>query len=132
MKIITTKVHGVLDYLVGALLIASPWLFDFARGGAETWVPVILGASAILYSLLTDYELGVSKTISMKTHLGLDAISGVFLAISPWLFGFNDYVYMPHLILGILELGAVWMTDPVSKTRSDAHHEFGERHRHAH
>jgi len=132
MKIISTKVHGVLDYLVGALLIASPWLFDFARGGAETWVPVILGASAILYSLLTDYELGVSKKITMKTHLGLDAMSGVFLAISPWLFGFNEFVYLPHLILGILELGAVWMTDPNPARRTDIHHQFDERHRHAH
>ncbi|HYG01452.1 MAG TPA: SPW repeat protein [Chryseosolibacter sp.] len=132
MKIISTRVHGVLDYLVGALLIASPWLFDFARGGAETWVPVVLGAGTIIYSLLTDYELGVSKTISMKTHLGLDAMSGVFLAISPWLFGFNEYLYLPHLILGILELGAVWMTNPVPAIRAEHGHEFRERHRHAH
>ena len=132
MKIISTRVHGVLDYLVGALLIASPWLFDFARGGAETWVPVVLGAGTIIYSLLTDYELGVSKTFSMKTHLGLDAMSGVFLAISPWLFGFNEYVYLPHLILGILELIAVWMTNPVPAIRTEHGHEFSERHRHAH
>lgn len=116
MKIISTRVHGVLDYLVGALLIASPWLFDFARGGAETWVPVILGASAVLYSLLTDYELGVAKKISIKTHLSLDAMSGVLLAISPWLFGFNEFVYLPHLILGILELAVVGMTNPSPAT----------------
>src|SRR5687767_11150337 len=98
MKIISTRVHGVLDYLMGALLIAAPWLFDFARNGAETWVPVILGAGAILYSLMTDYEYSVSRSISMKTHLNLDLFSGIFLAASPWIFGFNDYVYMPHLV----------------------------------
>jgi hypothetical protein len=76
MRFIPTKVHGYLDYIVGALLIAAPWLFDFARGGAETWVPVILGAGAIVYSLLTDYELGVTKGISMGTHLTLDMLSG--------------------------------------------------------
>jgi hypothetical protein len=36
MRMIPTRVHGVLDYLVGALLVAAPWLFDFNRGGAET------------------------------------------------------------------------------------------------
>src|SRR5688500_7964844 len=106
MKIISTKTHGYLDYLVGMLLIAAPWLFDFNRGGAETWVPVILGISALVYSLLTDYELGLSRQISMRTHLMLDYASGILLAASPWLFGFADYVWEPHLILGILEIGA--------------------------
>jgi hypothetical protein len=110
MRFIPTKVHGMLDYLVGVLLVASPWLFDFADNGAETWIPVILGAGAIIYSLMTDYELSLSRTISMKTHLTLDLLSGILLAASPWIFGFADYVYMPHLILGILEIGASLMT----------------------
>ena len=38
MRFISTRVHGILDYLMGPLLIASPWLFDFDNGGAETWV----------------------------------------------------------------------------------------------
>ena len=110
MRFIPTSVHGVLDYLVGALLIAAPWLFNFARGGAETWVPVILGAGALLYSLFTNYELGVVRRISMPTHLGLDAASGLLLAISPWLFGFSDFVFWPHLILGVFEIVAALTT----------------------
>ena len=124
MRFIPTKVHGYLDYLVGALLIAAPWLFDFARGGAETWVPVVLGAGAILYSLITDYELGASKTISMRTHLTLDLISGIVLAASPWIFGFADYVWGPHLILGLFEIGAALMTrrEPDYSRHSGHHH----------
>ena len=110
MRFIPTKVHGVLDYLVGILLIASPWLFDFDRGGMETWIPVILGIGALVYSIMTDYELGLIPKLSMRTHLTLDLVSGILLAISPWLFGFADYVYMPHLILGIVEIGASLMT----------------------
>ena len=121
MRFIPTKVHGYLDYLMGALLIAAPWLFDFAAGGAETWVPVILGAGAILYSLMTDYELGVTKGISMRTHLMLDLMSGILLAASPCLFGFADYVWEPHLILGLLEIGAALMTkrEPAHGPRTD-------------
>jgi hypothetical protein len=111
MKVISTKVHGVMDYLMGVILVAAPWLLNFNRDGAETWVPVILGVGVILYSLITDYELSVAKTLSMKTHLTLDVLSGIFLAASPWIFGFNDYVYLPHLILGILEIGAGTMTE---------------------
>ena len=110
MRVISTKAHGVLDYMMGLLLIASPWLFDFATGGAEQWVPVAVGAMALVYSLLTNYEMGAVRTISMSTHLTLDLLSGIFLAASPWIFGFADTVYLPHLILGIAEIGAALMT----------------------
>ena len=113
MKFISTKTHGYLDYLMGALLIAAPWIFDFDRGGAETYVPVILGVGALLYSLVTDYELGATPQISMRTHLMLDMASGVLLALSPWIFGFSDYVWAPHLILGLLEIGASLFTKTV-------------------
>ena len=106
MRFIPTKTHGYLDYIVGLLLIAAPWLFDFYRGGAETWVPVILGVATFIYSLMTDYELGASKMISMRTHLTIDLVSGIFLAASPWIFGFDEYVWAPHLIVGIFEIVA--------------------------
>ena len=112
MKIISTRVHGMLDYTMGLLLIISPWLLGFAEGGPATSVPVVLGAGAIVYSLLTNYELGAAQVISMPAHLWLDGICGLILALSPWLFGFAEYVYLPHLILGILEVGAAAMTDP--------------------
>lgn len=110
MRFIPTNVHGVVDYLTGAMLLIAPWLFGFARGGAETWVPVVLGAGVIVYSLLTDYELGVARVLSMGAHLGLDAAGGLLLAASPWLFGFSDLVYWPHLIVGLFEIGAALTT----------------------
>jgi hypothetical protein len=124
MRWIGTKTHGYLDYIMGVLLIAAPWIFGFARDGAETWVPVIVGAAAIVYSLLTDYELGVSPMIPMSTHLILDLVGGVLLAVSPWLFGFADYIWQPHLILGILEIGAALMTKrvPGIERRHHEHH----------
>ena len=112
MKIINSKLHGVLDYLVGAILIISPWLFGFANSGAQTIIPVILGIGAILYSLVTKYELGIFKLIPFRIHLIFDILSGIFLASSPWLFGFADDVHVPHLIFGILEIGVALLTNP--------------------
>ncbi|WP_298732322.1 SPW repeat protein [uncultured Chitinophaga sp.] len=111
MRVIGTKTHGYLDYIVGVLLIIAPWVLGFADNGIETWLPVILGAGAILYSLLTNYELGVWRMISMRTHLVLDMLSGLLLMVSPWLFGFADYIWAPHFIVGLIEIGAAMMTE---------------------
>lgn len=82
------------------------WIFGFANGGGEQWIPVILGAGAPVYSMMTNYELGVFETFSMKAHLNLNLMSGILLAASPWIFIFYDRVVAPHLILSLLEIGA--------------------------
>ena len=115
MRIIPTSVHGVMDYLMGALLIAAPWLFGFADIESAKWVAVALGAGAILYSIFTAYELGLVPTIRMTTHLMLDAGSGIFLAASPWIFGFADQIWVPHVVLGIIEIAAAAMTQTVPR-----------------
>ena len=82
----------------------------FNRGAMETWTPVILGVGALVYSVMTDYEPGLTRTLTMATNLTLDLVSGILLAASPWIFGFADHVYLPHLVLGIIEIGASLMT----------------------
>jgi hypothetical protein len=82
VRFIPTQVHGMLDILMGVVLIAAPFLLRFDRGAA-TWVPVILGAGVIAYSLITDYELGIARIIPMPVHLMLDIGGGALLAASP-------------------------------------------------
>ncbi|MFC4873147.1 SPW repeat protein [Negadavirga shengliensis] len=122
MKIISRKAHGYLDYLVGILLIASPWLFNFYAGGAESWLPIILGAGTILYSLFTNYELGMIKLMDMRTHLVMDFAAGAFLALSPWIFGFADMVFVPHLVIGLGEILVAIMTNPKPVSQEDLLH----------
>jgi SPW repeat len=40
----------------------------------------------------------------------LDLGSGILLAVSPWLFGFADQVWAPHLVIGLIEIGTALMT----------------------
>ena len=122
MRFMNTRMHGFADYLVGIILILAPYLLGFADGSAAQWVPQILGAAAIIYSLLTDYELGVVRVIPMPVHLGLDFASGLLLLASPWLFGFADRIAWPHVLFGIIEVGASLMmqTRPGSTTTADS------------
>ena len=110
MRFISTRMHGVADYLVGIVLILAPYILGFADGGPAQWVPQILGVGALIYSLLTDYELGVMRVIPMPVHLGLDFASGLLLLASPWLFGFADRIAWPHVLFGLIEIGASLVT----------------------
>ena len=103
MRFIPTKFHAPLDYIVGAALIAAPWIFQFSEHKAATVVPIVLGIGLIAYSLFTNYELGVWKVAPMAVHNVIDVVAGAVLAASPWLFGFADEsanVWLPHVIVG--------------------------------
>jgi hypothetical protein len=48
---ITRRMHGMLDYPAGLLLIASPWSFGFSDvGGAANTMPVLIGALVLMQS----------------------------------------------------------------------------------
>src|ERR1051325_4943134 len=106
MRFLPTKVHGVLDYLVGIALIFAGNIFSFSEiGGAAVNVPRVLGIILILYALFTNYEWGVWKVLPMYYHLWIDFLAALFLALSPWIFGFSDEkssAHVPHLIVGIV------------------------------
>ena len=104
MRFIPTKFHAPLDYIVGAALIAAPWIFQFSDNTAASVVPIVLGIGLIAYSLFTDYELGVWKVAPMAVHNLIDIVAGALLLASPWLFGFADEsanVWLPHVIVGL-------------------------------
>ena len=71
---------------------------------------MIIGVGILLMSLLTDYELSLSGLIPMPVHLAADGAGGLLLLVSPWLFGFADQVRWPHVVIGLLEIGAALMT----------------------
>lgn len=112
---ISTRTHGVIDYVVGVLLILAPYILGFANGGAAQWVPMLLGASIIVYSLITRYEMGVAPVIALPVHLCLDAAGGILLLASPWLFGFADLIWWPHVLVGVAEIGVAMMTNRESR-----------------
>lgn len=107
---IDTRTHGMIDYATGALLIVAPYLFGFATGEIEQWLPQLIGVAIIGMSLITRYELSIAKIIPLKMHLGVDAASGALLAISPWLFGFANVIWWPHLLVGLTEIFVVVLT----------------------
>jgi hypothetical protein len=125
MRFITTKMHGIVDYIVGIILFFAPSLFGFADfGGAAVTIPQILGIAILIVTLLTRFEVGLIKLIPMKLHLAFDYLGSILLLTSPWLFGFSNLpsvAWVPHVIVGALILLQALMTETVPRSLGQAH-----------
>ena len=114
-KLISTRTHGVLDYLSVGTLLAVPR----ALGWGPRVTNLLTGAAVgtLAYSLLTRYELGLVKVLPMPAHLALDAIQGALTCAAPALLPDEDGSVAVALVgLGVFELGAALTT----KTRPPA------------
>lgn len=99
-----------MDYIVGIFFIACPSFFNLEHETPQGIIFYAAGAAALIYSLLTQYELGFIKIIPIRIHLLLDLFSGLILAASPWLFNFAQAVYVPHLAFGLIEIAVAFLT----------------------
>jgi hypothetical protein len=124
IRFVPTQVHGFFDYIGGIALISAPFLFGFVSvGGVAVILPIVLGIGLIVYSLLTNYELGIPglKLIPMPFHLVFDFVAAALLAVSPFLFGFYHNapnVWLPHLIAGVVVILLVLVSQSQPKSHA--------------
>lgn len=113
MRIIPTRLHGLVDYLWGVSLIVLPFLLEIPRPAA--WFLAGLGVFALIYSMSTDDELGFVRFLRIRFHLVLDGILGLTLLATPWLVGLPEHMRLPTCVLGGLALASSLTT----KTRAE-------------
>lgn len=115
MKIIPSRIHTYIGLVVGVVLIAAPWVFGFDDESAPTWTAVVIGVFLLVNELTTTSPSSPLKIIPMRAHIGIEVVTGLVLAASPWIFGFDDLdeqAWVPHLVVGILVAGYALITDP--------------------
>lgn len=117
-NIIPPKTHAYIDYITAASLLTLPLVFGGKKKGAETYLPLAMGAGVLMQSLLTGYDSHQRKEkMNMDTHLKLDYAGGALLALSPFLFGFRKRSWAPHLLMGVSELAIALFTKPKQKKK---------------
>lgn len=115
-KLIPTHWHAFMDYVWSIVLLAGPWLSAFDDVEAAKITSLCSGGFIALLSILTANEGGIIRIISMKAHLTMDALLGVFLMLAPFLFGFSEETYLFHIVMGFVVLGAGLFTKVNPKT----------------
>lgn len=112
MKVISPRIHGLLDYSTVLLFALAPTIFGFE--GTYATVCYLLAAGYLVITLLTDFPLGIAHLIPFPVHGGLELVSGLVFLASPFLFGFNDENETARnffMIMGGVFLGVWLLTD---------------------
>ncbi len=110
MKIISPKVHGIIDYLVVVFLLASPLIFGFT--GRVALFTYALGGVHLVLTLLTNYSAGVAKIIPLPVHGLIEFIVGLLLIIMAYCF-LNNHPDAKHFytVFGAVILVTFLLTD---------------------
>jgi hypothetical protein len=122
-KPISTKTHGILDYLSAPMLVALPRLLQWDN--KLTNILTGAGLGALGYSVVTRYELGLFKLLPMKWHLALDMMSGAMLAGAAFLLLTDEErdqgVNAILVSIGAYEIAVALLTQPQPSLAEAAH-----------
>jgi hypothetical protein len=108
MRFVPTLFHGFADYVVGLMVLGMPFYYGWS--GTQRTPLVLLGALVILYSLLTDYELGLIRVLRIRFHLLLDGVFAVARFLLPPLLALPQYARGPIYVIGFLALALAFVT----------------------
>lgn len=112
MKILSSTVHGYIDYAAASALILAPFVVLPATAPAiATWFSVAAGVALIIYSLITDYSISARKAIPFNLHLKIDLTAGIAFVIAPFVFGFSGITQLYYLVMGLAIIAVVMVTD---------------------
>ena len=110
MQVISTKTHGILDFLTVGFALAFPRVLGCSKEFTNAVTMIAVGKLG--YALMTKHELGVAKVIPMKAHLAMDAVGGATLAALPYLLDERDEAAMATCVaLGLMDMSASVMTE---------------------
>src|SRR3954451_14904627 len=98
-------VHGLIEYVAGALLVAAPFLFSFDSGGAKA-VSIVAGVLVLVIAASSAMSTGLIKSIPVSAHVVLEYILAALLIAPPFIFGFSDdgTASVLFIVLGTLHL----------------------------
>lgn len=81
-------VHGILEYLLGVLFIAAPFLFDF-KSGAATGMSVAVGVLILIFAAVSEGPVSLVNQLPLLLHVAMLYVLAIFLIAAPFLLGFS-------------------------------------------
>jgi hypothetical protein len=96
---LSARLHGLLEYLIGAFFIASPFIFGFDANAAVA-IGVVGGIVLILMAATAQTGPSLSGMVPVALHVLLDVVLAAFFIASPFVFGFSGEAAPTGLFIG--------------------------------
>jgi len=98
-------VHGVVEYVVGVLFIAAPFLFAF-DSSAATAAAIVVGLLLLAFTATSDLPTGLVSSVTVGVHVTVDLVFAVLLVALPFILGFRHEAAPTALfiVVGVLHL----------------------------
>lgn len=87
---ISPRLHGTLDYLLAAALIAVPLAVHF-HDDTATVLMLVLGGAATLLAIGTNWSTGIIRILPPVLHGVADIGATIVLIVAPFVLGFSDH-----------------------------------------
>ena len=100
MKIISSKVHGILDYITVIVFAIAPAVLDLT--GIPMALSYTLAIVHLLMTLLTDFSMGYFKLIPLKFHGWVEFAVGIIIPLTPFVLGFKGVSMYFYVFTGCL------------------------------
>lgn len=119
MKILNSKIHGIVDYLFVLFLFASPTIFGLEER-AELFT-YLLGSVHLMVTFFTNFEYGIVRIILFKHHGWIELIvSFALVGVAIYLGKVENEVSKNfYFALAILVFLTWLITDYKSETEND-------------
>jgi hypothetical protein len=108
---ISPRVHGTLDYLLAATLIAAPLVLHFHDEPAKVLV-LVIGAAASLLAVGTAWSRGIVRAVPPVVHGIADLGATVALILAPFVLGYSAHTLalVFSVVVGSAGLAATLLT----------------------
>jgi hypothetical protein len=108
MKIISPKLHGILDYVVVAAFAMAPAVLGLT--GLAAVISYALAGIHLLLTLVTAFPLGVVKIVPLPLHGAIELVVSIALVGLPWILKFAQDATARTFYVGAgVVVFAVWL-----------------------
>ncbi|WNV75258.1 hypothetical protein [Geodermatophilus sp. DSM 44513] len=103
---IPQALQGLLEYLVGVLFVAAPFLFGFTDEGLATAASIASGVVFLVIAATSESPTGLVKQLPPAVHVLFDVVLALLLIVTPFVLGFSGVAVPRNLFL---ISGVVWL-----------------------
>lgn len=106
MKILSSTIHGYLDFLTVIIFAVAPTVFGF--DGLPAYISYALAVIHLILTLITAFPKGIIGIVPFTIHGGIELIISIALIILPFILGFAETPRNFFIGIGIV-IFIVWL-----------------------